>query len=70
MRKFAAVFEDPREQQPAALAAAQVFHLCRNAVVGKQEPLEIGAQRILPSPKMTNSRAVADLSSAVRSSRN
>ena len=58
--EVAAVFQDAREQQPAALAAAQVFHLRRDAVVGEQKPLEIGAQRNLAVAEDDELRAVAD----------
>ena len=44
-QEIAAVLQDAREQQTAALAAGQMFHLRINAVVGEQKPFQIGAQR-------------------------
>ena len=68
--KIAAAFQNARQQQPAALAAGQIFHLRRDAVVGEQKPFEITAQGNFASPHCTNSVPSAASSSTVRSSFN
>src|SRR6185369_9677948 len=44
-KEVAAAFQDAREQKPAALAAGEFLDRGRDAVVGKQKSLEVGAHR-------------------------
>src|SRR5260221_8478363 len=55
-----AVFEDARQQQPAAFAAAEMFDAGADALVGKKEPLQISAQRQRFVAKNDELRAIAD----------
>src|SRR5436189_249982 len=41
--EVAAVFQNPREQQPAALAAGKFLDQSCDAVIGEQKTLEVGA---------------------------
>ena len=59
--KVAAALQNAREQQPAAFAAGKFFHLRRDAVVGKQKPLEIRAHGNFDVAPLHKLRAVGDL---------
>src|SRR5213078_4440806 len=60
-QKVPAVLQNTREQQSAALAARQMLHLGRDAIVGEQKSFQIGAQRKFAIAKDHELRAVADL---------
>ena len=59
--KVAALLEDARQQQPAALAAGKELHGQREPVIGEEEALEIGAQRELAVAPDDKLRAVTQL---------
>ena len=59
--EIAAALQNPRQQQPAALAAAQLFHLGHDPVVAEQEPFQVGSHGQLGFAPLHEFRAVGYL---------